>query len=390
MRRLTRRLRKVGVGLVLWAGLTATSGWAAPDLSVRAVAVERTDAGTRLVLDLSRDAAVRPEFLGAPNPRFVLDLPRAAWNARAVKAEGLVQAVRHGQHARSTRLVLDLAAEARLIGSDRIRTAAGVRLTYDLAPRDAARASQPAMQAELTMMPRPVVQSPAVRGTAKVVVIDPGHGGKDPGALGKAQGREKDFNLAAALVLREQLQKRGYKVFLTRETDTYLPLAERVKVARDRQANLFISLHSDADPKGVAKGATVYTLSQRGVQRTRSVMDAQDWHVDVGEAGGAAKSILLDLTQRETKDHSARFAEALIARVQDAAPLARRAPANAGFFVLLAPDVPAVLFEMGYVTHADDERRLANASARRSLMGAVADSVDDYFETPKTYASVSR
>jgi N-acetylmuramoyl-L-alanine amidase len=221
-------------------------------------------------------------------------------------------------------------------------------------------------------------------------VIDPGHGGQDPGALGKSLGREKDYNLAAGLALREQLQNRGYQVFMTRTTDVFLPLAERVKVARDKHADLFISLHSDADPKGLAKGATVYTLSQRGVQRTRTLMDRQDWNVaDVGDAGGSAKSILLDLTQRETKDHSARFADALIDRLQGAAPLTRRTPANAGFFVLLAPDVPAVLLEMGYVTQQDDERRLADPASRRSLMSAVAASVDDYFETRKTYASVS-
>jgi N-acetylmuramoyl-L-alanine amidase len=117
-------------------------------------------------------------------------------------------------------------------------------------------------------------------------------------------------------------------------------------------------------------------------------MDAQDWNVDLGDAGGNTRSILLDLTQRETKDHSARFAEALIDRLEGAAPLMRRTPASAGFFVLLAPDVPAVLLEMGYVTQKDDERRLADPAARRSLMSAVAASVDDYFGTRKTYASV--
>lgn len=393
MRRLSRRLRNVGAGLIFWAGLAGTPSGAAPSLSVRAVSVERTSAGARLVLDLSRDAVARPQFLGAPNPRFVVDLPPAAWKARPARAEGLITRMRHGAHTRSTRLVLDLAQEARLVGSSRIRTARGVRLTYDLAP--VAVAYEPAPEPTFAPLeaepPVFLANSPplALKSGRRIVVIDPGHGGQDPGALGKSQGREKDYNLAAGLALREQLQKRGYQVFMTRQTDVFLPLAERVKVARDRQADLFISLHSDADPKGAAKGATVYTLSQRGVQRTRALMGAQDWNVDLGEAGGSARSILLDLTQRETKDHSTRFAEALIDRLDNSTLLTRRTPASAGFFVLLAPDVPAVLLEMGYVTHADDERRLADPGARRALMNAVAEGVDDYFGTRKTYASVS-
>lgn len=380
--------------MVLWAGLAATPCLAAP-LSVRAVSVERTGAGARLVVDLSRDAVAQPQFLGSPKPRFVLDLPGAAWKAHTARAGGLITRVRHGEHARSTRLVLDLSQEAKLVSSAKSRTKGGMRFIYNLAPagtpieEPAAPAVAPPVPADLTVYTPPPALPQGLKPGQKIVVIDPGHGGQDPGALGKSQGREKDYNLAAGLALRDQLEKRGYRVFMTRQTDVFLPLAERVKVARDRQADLFISLHSDADPKGQAKGATVYTLSQRGVQRTRTLMDRQDWNVDVGESGGSAKSILLDLTQRETKDHSARFAEALIDRVQDAAPLTRRTPANANFFVLLAPDVPAVLFEMGYVTHADDEKRLADAGTRRALMGAVADSVDDYFETRKTYASVS-
>jgi N-acetylmuramoyl-L-alanine amidase len=392
MRRLSRRLRNVGAGLILWAGWAGTPSEAGPLLSVRAVSVERTSAGARLVLDLSRDAVAQSQFLGAPNPRFVIDLPPAAWKVRSPRAVGLITRVRHGEHRRSIRLVLDLKQEARLVGSARSQTAHGVRLTYDLAPISAAYEPLPSPifappEAEPPAFLAPVSLAP--KSGRRIVVIDPGHGGQDPGALGMSRGREKDYNLAAGLALREQLQKRGYQVFMTRQTDVFLPLAERVKVARDRQADLFISLHSDADPKGAAKGATVYTLSQRGVQRTRALMGAQDWNVDLGEAGGSARSILLDLTQRETKDHSTRFAEALIDRLDGSTPLARRTPANAGFFVLLAPDVPAVLLEMGYVTHADDERRLADPGARRALMSAVVEGVDDYFETRKSYASVS-
>ncbi len=394
MRRLSRRLRNFGAGMMIFAGLAVAPGWAAPTLAVQAVTVARTEAGARVTLDLSRDAAVQTQFLGAPKPRFVIDLPEAQWRATDPRGAGIVANVRHGEHTRSARLVLDLKHEGRLVASGRRNIGEGVRLTFDLAAASGSDAEPPQVKppAPAAGEPAPILRAGlAAREPAgkRVVVVDPGHGGRDPGALGTSSGREKDYNLAAAMVLRTQLEKRGYAVFLTRDTDVFLPLAERVKIARDRKADLFISLHSDADPKGKAKGATVYTLSQRGVQRTRTVMDAQDWTVDVGEAGGSARSILLDLTQRETKDHSSRFAEALIDRLGDRAPLTRRTPASAGFFVLLAPDVPAVLLEMGFVTHAEDERRLADANQRKVLMDAVAASVDDYFETRKTYASVS-
>jgi N-acetylmuramoyl-L-alanine amidase len=274
-----------------------------------------------------------------------------------------------------------------------VRTPDGYRLVFDLAPVEQGELLGGAPAAAPVFVPEPPVIPVALRTrvTKRVVVIDPGHGGHDPGALGKAQGREKDFNLAAGLALRDALERRGFVVVMTRKTDVFLPLAERVKIAREAKADLFISLHSDADPNGKAKGATVYTLSQQGNQRARKLMDGQDWNVDLGAARPMAgvSNILLDLTQRETNSNSTDFGYDVLSRLDGIAPLTAKRPRRAGFFVLLAPDVPAVLLEMGYVTQSDDERRLASASARKAMMDAVAASVDDYFRARKTYASVS-
>jgi N-acetylmuramoyl-L-alanine amidase len=221
------------------------------------------------------------------------------------------------------------------------------------------------------------------------VVIDPGHGGRDPGALGVSGAREKDLALAAALRLRDALAARGYDVVMTRDTDTFIELAERVRFARERGAELFISLHADSSPGSEARGAAVYTLSQRGEARSRRLMETQDWHVDMGETprSGLIETILLDLTQRETTGRSAEFARLVLAELAQAgAPILHRTPRNAGFFVLLAPDVPAVLVEMGFLTQAQDEARLADPRAQAQLTEALAQAVDAHFARPRLLA----
>jgi N-acetylmuramoyl-L-alanine amidase len=216
----------------------------------------------------------------------------------------------------------------------------------------------------------------------KVIVIDAGHGGKDPGAAG-ADSREKDVNLAAAKALRERLLSTGrYTVVMTRSDDTFIPLEQRVQIARRENADLFISLHADSLPDSSLHGATVYTLSEKGVDRAaRKVMTKSDWFSDVDLPGRdpAVNRILLDLTQRETTNQSTGFANLLIDRMSGRVDLLRRSHRDANYVVLLAPDVPAVLLEMGFITNSLDEGRLNSAEARRALADSVADAIDAYF-----------
>jgi len=213
-----------------------------------------------------------------------------------------------------------------------------------------------------------------------VIVIDPGHGGHDPGALG-AQGFEKDVNLAAALTLKERLERSPrYRVVLTREDDTYVPLEDRVRVAQRAGADLFISLHSDSGGDANVRGASVYTLSDKASGRATRFVKRDDWFMKASLTGDRGVSdILFDLTQRATKNRSAAFASTLVGHIDGKAPLLRRSQRDAGFMVLLAPDVPAVLLEMGFVTNPDDEQFLRDVGQRKRLMNAVGDSIDDYF-----------
>ena len=213
-----------------------------------------------------------------------------------------------------------------------------------------------------------------------MVVIDAGHGGRDSGALGGA-GYEKDVNLAAALTLADQLNKTGrYKVVLTRSSDIYVPLETRVRTAQRAGADLFISLHADSGPATDLKGVSVYTLSDKATGRATRFVSRDDWFMKASLTGDqGVRDILFDLTQRATRNRSAVFAQTLVANIEGRAPLLRRSHRDAGFMVLLAPDVPAVLLEMGFVSNPEDEARLRDPAQRARLMSAVGRAVDAHF-----------
>jgi N-acetylmuramoyl-L-alanine amidase len=222
----------------------------------------------------------------------------------------------------------------------------------------------------------------------RVVVIDPGHGGKDPGAKGLV-AYEKDLNLAAALNLADQLNRTGrYKVVLTRSTDVFIPLETRVRIAQRADADLFISIHSDSAPETTLKGASVYTLSDQASRRATRFVSPNDWFMKASLTGDqGVRDILFDLTQRATRNRSAIFAQTLVSQIEGKAPLLRGSHRDAGFMVLLAPDVPAVLLEMGFVNNPEDEARLRDPKARATLMRAVARSIDLHFDEPVRVAA---
>ncbi|HEY5411518.1 MAG TPA: N-acetylmuramoyl-L-alanine amidase, partial [Caulobacteraceae bacterium] len=224
----------------------------------------------------------------------------------------------------------------------------------------------------------------------KVIVIDAGHGGKDPGALGPGV-HEKDLTLAAAKALKRRLDRDGrYIVVLTRSGDRFVPLEERVQIARRADADLFISLHADAGADPTVRGATVYTLSDKGSDRVaRKVFTRNDWFINVSlpSHDRAVNQILLDLTQRATKNQSTAFADMVVSQVSELTPMLQHSHRDAGYVVLLAPDVPAVLLEMGFVTNAQDVAALHDPLQRARLMGAVGDAIDDYFSQQRRYAA---
>jgi N-acetylmuramoyl-L-alanine amidase len=249
------------------------------------------------------------------------------------------------------------------------------------AESDARKATIAIAAAEIT--PTEPLRSRDRRGNGKyVIVVDAGHGGKDPGTQSAKGLLERDITLKAALYLKELLGKDArYSVRLTRDSDTFIELEDRVTLARNWDADLFISIHADAAGSPDVAGASVYTISERGERRIDKEADKNDWKIPI-ETGGSkvVGSILEDLVKRETKSHSAAFAEDLLPELSAAGPVLRGTHRNAGFYVLLAPDVPAVLLEMGFLTNAEDARRLQSESGRAKSMQAVKRGIDKFFD----------
>ncbi|MBO9546830.1 N-acetylmuramoyl-L-alanine amidase [Caulobacter sp.] len=340
---------------------------------------DRTE--TRVVIDLDRAAAGKLLSDGMNDQRLVMALPNVLVSGDLQgTGQGLVKRWVIDEAAGGARLRLDLAGKAEVRRRFLLPPGDGAsayRYVIDLKAVDGASMAPSAPR--LTLASGPVKAAPLRM--KKVIVIDAGHGGKDPGSLG-ANVFEKDVTLAAAKALKERLERTGrYQVVLTRETDTFIPLEGRVQIARRADADLFISLHADSGPDTSTRGASVYTVSDKGSERVGLVLDKDDWLMKANMPGRdrAVSQILLDLSQRATKNRSAAFAQLLLANVSQETTLLRRSHRDAGFIVLLAPDVPAVLLEMGFITNPDDEAFLTTKSSRARLVGAVADSIEAYF-----------
>lgn len=347
--------------------------------SIQGVLVQDAGASCRVTLALDRPAQARTFFLSEPS-RFVIDVANAqlalpGGASGEGPGAGVVRRYRYAPQANGvSRVVLDLEAPASLL-----RQEVGRRnpvLSFDIAAN-----------APFTAAPAPLQRAGRDQ-RRRTIVIDAGHGGRDPGAVGVSGTREKDVVLHCALMARDALEQRGYRVALTRDADNFVELQDRVRFARAQHADLFISIHADASPNRETTGASVYTLSDSGANRAQNMMASQNWDLDLGDTRDAlARDILVDLAQRDTTNRSAQFAQAVIPKLGQVAPLVRNTHRNAGFFVLLAPDVPAVLIETGFLSNATDERRLADPRARERMADAMAEAVDAYFLPPTQYAA---
>ena len=351
---------------------------------------------TRLVLELDGATSAKVVSDGAADRRIVVLLPDVtAAQAQQGGARGVVRAWTVDQTSGGARLQIDLTANAIVKRRFLLPPADGIasyRYVIDVAAAPMANLTlakvapaTPTIRSQFlpirrTIQPAPPVLALPALPLKKVVVIDAGHGGKDPGSLG-ANGYEKDINLAAALTLADQLGKTGrYKVVLTRSTDVYIPLEDRVRVAQRAGADLFISLHSDSGPEADLKGASVYTLSDKGTARSARFVAQDNWLMKASLSGDqGVRDILFDLTQRATRNRSAVFAQTLMTNIEGQTPMLRHSHRDAGFMVLLAPDVPAVLLEMGFVSNPADEARLRDPAARARFMAAVARAIDTHF-----------
>jgi N-acetylmuramoyl-L-alanine amidase len=219
-----------------------------------------------------------------------------------------------------------------------------------------------------------------------LIVIDPGHGGVDPGAQGVNGSIEKDVVLEVGLALRDFLIADGnYDVVMTRDSDAFIGLRDRVDIARRSRADLFISLHADSIDRSGIRGASVYTLSEKAsdaeAARLAESENAADVIAGANLSGESAevRDILIDLAQRETKNFSVNFAKTLTSQLSRETGVTERPHRYAGFKVLKAPDVPSVLLELGFLSDERDEEAMTSAVWQARVAGAIHRSVQEYF-----------
>ena len=236
--------------------------------------------------------------------------------------------------------------------------------------------------------------SPALAKTApkpvpkpKLIALDPGHGGQDPGALGVSGTQEKGVVIRVARELQAQLQLGGrYRVMLTRTGDQYVPLRERVARAQEAKADLFLSIHADSHPDPYVRGASVYTLSEEASDREAAALAQRENHADsvvakmtMAQSDTVAKT-LVAMTQRGTGNDSRRFADTIVNTFgKGGIRLLPRTHREAGFAVLTSPDIPACLVELGYLSNPQDEKLLTVYQHQMALARSLRGSVDGYF-----------
>lgn len=358
---------------------------------------------TRLVLDLGAKVDFDIFLLDRPR-RVVVDLPSLAWPTDQPTVDGLAQKIRFGQFtADKSRLVVDAKGPVRVAKSFLLPPSSGLphRLVIDLVKtgnkefadqvakdRAAKRSAKKAAPAPTPFTPKPRKQA----NSKPVIVLDAGHGGVDPGALGR-KAREKSVTLNFTRELAKQLRKTGkYKVYLTRNRDIYIPLRQRVNIARKHNADLFISIHADAIKRKNVRGMSIYTLSETASDKEAAALAKKENQsdiiagIDFADQPPEVANILIDLAQRETKNLSVKFANLVVDNARGKTRLLDRTHRFAGFRVLKAPDVPSVLIELGFLTNRSDEKQLLSAAWRRKVAGAVVNSVNGFFNASRLAA----
>ncbi|WP_066799288.1 N-acetylmuramoyl-L-alanine amidase [Sphingomonas soli] len=403
-RQSSRHIRNVFFLLALLAGwLTGAPSWAGVVQEVRVQ-------GDRVVVKFDAPVAQASAFMLAGPQRIALDIKGATPGSYA-QAGGVVAQIRQGsQGAEGARVVFDLARPAIVtegtFGKD------GRTLTLQLRTVDDASFARAAAERRLSFLPpftylqpasrhpysesitlpkrAPAAALPKVYGdpSRPLVVIDAGHGGHDPGAIGPGGHREKDLTLKNALAIRDALLASGrVRVALTREDDRFLVLQERYGLARKLKADLFISVHCDSAGNPEATGATVYTLSEVASDKEAARLAARENKadiiagVDLGATNPDISSILIDLTQRETMNASASFARLLGREAQPLIPIKANWHRMASLIVLKAPDMPSVLFETGYISNANDAAFLASNDGQKRIGQTVRKAVEIHFAT---------
>jgi N-acetylmuramoyl-L-alanine amidase len=398
----TRRRFALAIGVVtlLWGAPVAAEDAAAPPVAVAARLLEDGETA-KLSFDLSGPVEASAHAMADPN-RVVVDLGEvnfqldpALGRAAPRRSDAIVKAFRFGLFgAGKSRVVIDLARPgcvAKVETTPIAKGSAPSRLVIELKRCEASAFASAARQAAAGALSAPVSPEEVAAGSGSgppVIVIDPGHGGVDGGAYGVGGAVEKTIVYDYALELKRRLEaKNRFKVVLTRHGDEFVSLEDRVRIALEAKAALFVSIHADTLSEAAAdvSGATVYTCSERAsdaeAARIAERENAADKTAGVeqkAEAVGVA-DILFDLKRRETRAYAHIFSRGVVEQLRGAARLNHNPERSAGFVVLKAPDFPSVLVELGYLSNAQDVQAMSSPDWRAKTASAMANAVDRFF-----------
>lgn len=357
------------------------------------------DTSTRFFIDFSQNIAVQ-SFYGEAPYRVIIDLEEVDFKLEAealLEPRGLIEDVKVGRISKGrSRIVITLNAPAEIVRASmqKVIDEDYYRFLVDLERTEETRFAS-LLEAQTLVLGESgsvAEKGDRVRAVEKkqgrfTVVIDPGHGGIDGGAVGKYGTREKDVVLQFAKKLSDQIKQSGpFDVLMTRTEDVFLSLRQRLDFNRRNKADLFISVHADSLNNSSVRGSTIYTLSRKASDRLSEQLAEAENSVDL-KAGIVAESdqeaitdILIDLTTRETKTFSKQFSRVLVRRLGEEVRLINNPIRSAAFGVLKAPDVPGVLLELGYLSNAEDEKLMKTLEWRQRAAKAVSKAVVDFFE----------
>lgn len=368
------------IGCLGLLGLGSVAAAAAP-VAIKDVRLWAGPDTTRLVFDLSAPSEHSVLTLRDPD-RIVVDIPSARLeneNLALPDGQGFVKQLRIGRQGSSDlRVVIDLAAPARphsfAVGPS---GSYGHRLVVDIAP------------APSTSPPVPVKSMPQADGREIVVAIDAGHGGVDPGSIGRSGTLEKNVTLEIARRLKARIDAEpGMRAVLTRDSDQFIELRQRIVRARKQQADMFVSVHADAVRDRSVAGSSVYVLSARGAsdESARWLADRENASdlvggVSLDDKDSVLASVLLDLSQGASMSASIDAAERVMSELYRIGNVTRRGVKHAGFLVLKSPDIPSILVETAFISNPTEEARLRDPRHQRRLAEAIHAGIRTYFHT---------
>ena len=391
-----RKVFQLGVLVVLGVGSAAFPAAAARAAGARLSAVHLTTAaaGARVTLDLTQVTGER--FFTLANPyRAVIDLPatRARPGLRLPGGRGLVAGMRLGARPhRGLRLVLVLNAPTRMRAGWAHGPGRGAQLVLTLGDASAAGGTRVAANAASVIsdaIPTPIraPHAPLDSGRDIIVAVDPGHGGQDPGAIGRGGTQEKNVTLAIARALAREIdEQRGMRAVLTRNSDIFIPLRDRMLIARRAKADLFVSIHADCVTDRQISGASVYILSVRGASSEAARWLAERENdadlkggVQLDDKSSTLASVLLNLSQSATISESMTAAQEVLVALDRSVPVRKSEVQQAAFVVLKSPDIPSMLVETDYISDPAEERELRSPTRQARIAAAVFHGIRGYF-----------